>query len=172
MYVLIGIFAIAVIWWLVKEQKRKAKNKAEPIVNELPFPCTITGSVDMSPMEDRVKALAIEAVSKGITITGDYVADYQAQGGEMTLTGNGFRFVFDVNGQIIQSLSHLNLFAVDYPVEGGMFPDGSLGVSVVVGSTKVGVKGQVTNGVFTKGEVRKGQLPHIYGVLNGTVSKT
>jgi hypothetical protein len=132
------------------------------------FSCQITGSVDASPMEDRVKALVIEAASKGITITGDYPTDVRNQGGEMTLLGNGFKFVFDANGQIVKEQSKLNLFLTDYPVEGGMNLDGSLGMAVDVGGAKVGIKGQVVDGKFTNGEVRKGWLPHIYGVLNGT----
>jgi hypothetical protein len=86
----------------------------------------------------------------------------------MTLLGNGFKFVFDANGQIVKEQSKLNLFLTDYPVEGGMNLDGSLGMAVDVGGAKVGIKGQVADGKFINGEVRKGWLPHIYGVLNGT----
>lgn len=135
------------------------------------FPCIIEGSVDAPPMEDRVKALAIEAASKGLTITGDYAADARAQGGEMMLIGSGFKFVFDGAGQIVKSESRLNLFLTDYPVEGGMAPDGSLGMAVDVGGAKVGIKGRVVAGKFVDGEVRKGWLPHIYGVLNGGYRK-
>jgi hypothetical protein len=132
------------------------------------YPCVIEGSVDGSPMGDRVKALAIEAEAKGMKITGDYVADYTAQGGEMHLTGHGFKFTFDSNGQIVANQSYVNLFAVDYPCEGGMTPDGILGMAVDVGGAKVGVKGRVIDGKFVDGEVRKGWMPHIYGVLSGT----
>jgi hypothetical protein len=131
------------------------------------FPCIIEGSVDAPPMQDRVNALAIEAASKGLTITGDYAADARAQCGEMMLIGSGFKFVFDGTGQIVKGESRLNLFLTDYPVEGGMAPDGSLGMAVDVGGAKVGVKGRVVDGKFVDGEVRKGWLPHIYGVLNG-----
>lgn len=144
------------------------KNKTtEPVVSQKFYPCVIEGSVDMSPMADRVSALAIEAASKGITITGDYATDVAAQGGEMTLCGHGFKFTIDANGQIVKDQSHVNLFAVDYLCEGGMGPDGVLGMAVDVGGAKVGVKGRVVNGKFIDGEVRKGWLPHIYGVLNG-----
>lgn len=132
------------------------------------FSCSITGSVDASPMQDRVIALAIEAQAKGIPLTGDYTTDVRNQGGEMTLLGNGFKFVFDANGQIVKDQSKLNLFLTDYPVEGGMNLDGTLGMAVDVGGAKVGIKGQTIGGKFINGEVRKGWLPHIYGVLNGS----
>ena len=132
------------------------------------FSCSIAGSVDAPPMQDQINALAIEAASKGIAITGDYEADKAAQGGGMFLIGNGFKFVFDANGQIVKEQSRLNLFLTDYPVEGGMNLDGTLGMAVDVGGAKVGIKGQATGGKFINGEVRKGWLPHIYGVLNGT----
>lgn len=132
------------------------------------FSCSITGTVDAPPMQDRVLALAIEAQSKGIALTGDYYADAAKQGGEMILIGSSFKFVFDNAGKVIENQSHLNLFLKDYPVDGGMQPDGNLGIAVDVGGAKVGIKGQVLNGKFINGEVRKGWLPHIYGVLNGT----
>jgi hypothetical protein len=123
--------------------------------------------VDAPPIEDRVKALAIEAQSKGITLTGDYATDVRNQGGEMMLIGTQFKFVFDAGCQVDKTQSSLNLFLTDYPVEGGMAPDGSLGMAVDVGGAKVGIKGRVVDGKFVDGEVRKGWLPHIYGVLNG-----
>ena len=139
----------------------------------LPFPCVIDGTVDGSPMADRVKALAVEAVTKGMVITGDYDADVKAQGGEMHLTGHGFKFTIDGTGQIVQGRSHVNLFGENWPCEGGMNPNGTLGISIVVtdkvsgGVAKVGVEGRVVNGVFLDGRARKGLMPHIYGVLNG-----
>ena len=132
------------------------------------FSCSITGTVDAPPQADRELALAIEAQSKGIALTGDYKADAAKQGGEMILIGSSFKFVFDEAGKVIEPQSHLNLFLKDYPVDGGMQPDGNLGMAVDVGGAKVGIKGQVLNGKFINGEVRKGWLPHIYGVLNGT----
>jgi hypothetical protein len=135
------------------------------------YPCVIEGSVDGSPMEDRVKALAIEAEAKGITITGDYVHDYQVHGGEMHLTGHGFKFTIDANGQIVKDESRLNLFAVDYPCQGGMSPDGTLGIAVDVGGAYPSVTGRIVDGKLVGGEVRKGWMPHIYGVLNGTYRK-
>lgn len=132
------------------------------------FSCSITGTVDAPPMQDRVNALAIEAQSKGIALTGDYYADAANQGGEMILIGSSFKFVFDKAGKVVEPQSHLNLFLKDYPVDGGMQPDGNLGMAVDVGGAKVGIKGQVLNGKLINGEVRKGWLPHIYGVLNGT----
>lgn len=131
-------------------------------------PSTIQGTVDAPPMADRVSALAIEAASKGIFITGDYAVDVAKQGGEMMLIGTQFKFVFDAGCQIDKSQSSLNLFLTDYPVEGGMELNGNLGMAVDVGGAKVGIKGRVVNGQFTEGEVRKGWLPHIFGVLNGT----
>jgi hypothetical protein len=130
-------------------------------------PSVIEGTVDAPPIEDRVKALAIEAQSKGITLTGDYATDVRNQGGEMMLIGTQFKFVFDAGCQVDKTQSSLNLFLTDYPVEGGMAPDGSLGMAVDVGGAKVGIKGRVVDGKFVDGEVRKGWLPHIYGVLNG-----
>ena len=165
---------ILVLAWLAYRAKKlgyfdKKDNAAAGVVTAqgLPFPCVIEGSVDAPPMADRVKALAIEAASKNITITGDYAADVAKQGGEMMLIGNGFKFVFDASGQIVKSESRCNLFLTDYPVEGGMAPDGVLGMAVDVGGAKVGVAGRIVNGQFVGGEVRKGWLPHIYGLLNG-----
>lgn len=131
-------------------------------------PSVLVGTVDAPPMADRVNALAIEAQSKGISLTGDYAQDVKNQGGEMMLIGTSFKFVFDPACQIDKSQSHLNLFLTDYPVEGGMELDGNLGMAVDVGGAKVGIKGRVINGQFVEGEVRKGWLPWIYGVLNGT----
>lgn len=149
-----------------------ACGSAEPpvagVVQSLPCPSVIEGSVDAPPMADRVSALAIEAASKGIALTGDYAQDVKNQGGEMMLIGTGFKFVFDAGCQIDKSQSRLNLFLTDYPVEGGMEANGTLGMAVDVGGAKVGIKGRVVNGVFVEGEVRKGWLPHIFGVLRGT----
>lgn len=137
-------------------------------------PSSIVGTVDAPPFPDRAEALRIEAVSKGLTIRGDYAAkpdnyalDVADQGGEMMLIGTQFKFVFDAGCQIDKSQSSLNLFLTDYPVEGGIELNGNLGMAVDVGGAKVGIKGQVVNGQFINGEVRKGWLPHIYGVLNG-----
>lgn len=134
-------------------------------------PSVIEGTVDAPPMADRVSALAIEAQSKGIALTGDYATDVRNQGGEMMLIGTSFKFVFDPTCQIDKSQSHLNLFLTNYPVEGGMELNGNLGMAVDVGGAKVGIKGRVVNGVFVDGEVRKGWLPWIYGVLSGTYRK-
>lgn len=131
-------------------------------------PSVIEGTVDAPPMADRVNALAIEAQSKGIALTGDYSTDVRNQGGEMMLIGTSFKFVFDPTCQIDKSQSHLNLFLTNYPVEGGMEANGNLGMAVDVGGAKVGIKGRVVNGQFVEGEVRKGWLPHIYGILTGT----
>jgi uncharacterized NAD(P)/FAD-binding protein YdhS len=122
-------------------------------------------------MVDRIEALRIEAASKGLTTTGDYAADVRAQGGEMMLIGTQFKFVFDAGCQIDKTQSSLNLFLTDYPVEGGIEQNGVLGMAVDVGGAKVGIKGRVVDGKFIEGEVRKGWLPHIYGVLNGTYTK-
>lgn len=134
-------------------------------------PSIIEGTVDAPPMADRVSALAIEAQSKGIALTGDYPTDVAKQGGEMMLIGTNFMFVFDAGCQIDKSQSRLNLFLTDYPVEGGMEANGTLGMAVDVGGAKVAIKGRVVNGQFIEGEVRKGWLPHIYGILNGGYRK-
>ena len=139
----------------------------------LPFPCVIEGTVDAPPMADRIKALAFEAETKGITITGDYDADVKAQGGEMMLIGYSFKFLFDATGQIVGAGSHANLFGTNYPVQGGMNPDGTLGMDIVVDSARVQVQGRVVNGALINGKAVKtwlfkaGHPPHIYGVLNG-----
>lgn len=143
---------------------------APPAVATL-CPSVIEGTVDAPPMADRVEALRIEAASKGIAITGNYAVDVAAQGGEMMLIGTGFKFVFDAGCQIDKTQSSLNLFLTDYPVEGGINPDGTLGMAVDVGGAKVGIKGRVVNSQFVEGEVRKGWLPHIYGVLNGRYAR-
>lgn len=175
---IIGIFiGIVVVYCLYRGHKLGKfdkfldKEEKQPESYSAFYPCVIEGSIDGSPIEDRVKALAIEAVSKGITITGDYVADYHAQDGEMHLTGHGFKFTIDNVGQIVRGDSRLNLFAVDYPCQGGMFPDGTLGISVDVGGALVSVKGRIVDGKFVEGEVRKGWAPHIYGLLSGTYRK-
>lgn len=172
-FLIIVLVVVGLAWEPVRRALKKPKEATPESAKDLglPYPCVIEGSVDMSPMADRVSALAIEAASKGITITGDYAADVAAQGGEMTLCGHGFKFTIDANGQIVRDQSHVNLFAVDYPCEGGMNPDGTLGISVDVGGAKVGVKGRVVDGKFIEGEVRKGWLPHIWGALNGTYRK-
>lgn len=169
---------VAVAGYFIVKSNKKEKAEAGVVLDQgLPFPCVIEGSVDGSPMADRVKALAIEAQAKGMVITGDYVADYTAQGGEMHLTGHGFKFTIDATGQIVQGQSHVNLFGENYPCEGGMEPTGVLGISIVVtdkvtgGVAKVGVEGRVVNGIFLDGRARKGVMPHIYGVLNGTYRK-
>ena len=69
------------------------------------------------------------------------------------------------------------MFLKNWPCEGGMNPDGTLGVDVVVDTARVQVQGKVVNGQFVNGKVVKtwlfveGQPPHIYGVLNGTYRK-
>lgn len=136
------------------------------------YPCVIEGNVSASPKEARVKALAIEAQTKGIVITGDYDKDVAAQGGEMTLLGTSFKLVVDSQGQIVASQSHLNLFLTDYPVQGGIKPDGTLAMAVNVGGAYPDITGRIVNGKLVDGLVTKGWLPHIYGVLNGTWTKT
>ena len=161
---------VVIVFFVIKSNK---KQKAEAGVvldqsaaNGLPFPCVIEGTIDMSPLEDRKKALAIEAVGKGITITGDYDKDVAAQGGEMTLVG-AFKFTLDANGQQVPAASFINLFGVEYPVSGGMRPDGVLGMTGEIGGARVGIEGYVKGGIYHHGKVVKGWLPHIYGVLNG-----
>ena len=171
------IFAavVAVVIYFIRKNDKKESAAAGVVLDQgLPFPCVIEGTVDGSPMADRIKALEIEANTKLITLTGDYAVDYKAQGGEMHLTGDGFKFTIGSDGQIVQGQSHVNIFAEDYPCEGGMNPDGSLGISVVVTDkvtgdvAKLGVSGSVANGKLVNGKLSKGQLPHIYSVLSGT----
>ena len=165
-------FAFVFIFILYRANKlgyfdKKDHADAAVVVDQgLPFPCVIEGSIDMSSLEDRKKALAIEAVGKGITITGDYAKDVAAQGGEMTLVG-AFKFTLDASGQQVPTQSFINLFGVEYPVSGGMRPDGVLGMTGEIGGARVGIEGFVKDGIFHKGKVVKGWLPHIYGVLNG-----
>lgn len=168
---IIGCVVLGAGWYFYKENKKESKEQAPVLSNAMPFPCVIEGTLDASPMEDRVKALAIEAQSKGITITGDYAADVAAQGGEMTLLGYSFKFEFDKNGQIVPSTSHCNMFGVNYPVQGGMNPDGSLGMDIVVDTARVQVQGKVEDGKFVNGKAVKSWLPHIYGLLSGTYRK-
>ena len=167
---IIGCVIAAAGYYFYRENK-KDKVSPSPSVNALPFPCVIEGTLGYSPMEDRVKALAIEAQSKGIVITGDYAVDVAAQGGEMTLAGSNFRFEFDKIGQIISSVSHCNLFDVNYPVEGGMEVNGTLGMDIIVESARVQIQGKVVNAKFVNGKAVKSWLPHIYGILNGKYTK-
>ena len=176
---IIFLAIVAAAIYLIVKSSKKEKTEANVVLDQgLPYPCVIEGSVDGSPMANRIEALAIEAAAKGMVITGDYVADYQAQGGEMHLTGSGFKFTIDGTGQIVQGQSHVNLFAEDWPCEGGMNPDGTLGISIVVadkktgGVAKVGVEGRVVSGKFIDGKARKGVMPHIWGALNGTYRRT
>ena len=161
---------IAVIVFLVKENRRKAKNNEAPATQAGGFyPCVITGNIGASPKDVRVEALRIEAASKGIAITGNYDADVAAQGGEMTLLGTSFKFTVDAAGQVVPSESHLNLFLVDYPVQGGMTPDGKLAMAVNVDGVYPAITGRIVNGQLVDGRVTKGWLPHIWGVLDNAV---
>lgn len=177
-FVIFLIVAAGIVYLVVKSNKKEKADAGVVLDQGLPYPCVIEGTIDAPPMNDRIKALAIEAQSKGLTIRGNYdtnpgnyALDVADQGGEMMLIGTGFKFVFDAAGQIDKTQSRLNLFLTDYPCEGGMNPDGSLGMAVDCGGAKVGVKGRVVGGKFVDGEIRKGWLPHIYGVLNGSYRK-
>ena len=172
--IFLAIVGVA-IFFIVKSNK---KEKAEAGVvldqgatNGLPFPCVIEGSIVMSPMEDRVKALAIEAASKGIVITGDYQADVAKQGGEMTLVG-AFKFTIDATGQRVDAQSFVNLFGVGYPITGGVEANGSLGIAGAGGAGGTSITGSVAGGQLVNGRIHKGLMPHIYGVLNGTYRRT
>ena len=176
-FIVLLLVAVAVVYFVVKSNK-KEKAEAGVVTDQgLPFPCVIEGSIDAPPMADRIKALAFEAETKGITITGEYAVDVAKQGGEMMLIGYSFKFVFDATGQIVGADSHANLFGTNYPVQGGMNPDGTLGMDVVVESARVQVQGRVVNGAFINGKAVKtwlfkaGHPPHIYGILNGTYRK-
>lgn len=178
-YLIIAVILVAIAWEPVRRYRKKQKGASiEPAKDTgLPFPCVIEGKIDAPPMADRVSALAKEAATKEIVITGDYAKDVAKQGGEMMIVGESFKFVFDATGQVDKSQSHANLFRVNYPVAGGMEANGTLGMDVVVDTARVQVQGKVTNGQFTNGKVVKtwlfveGQPPHIYGILNGTYRK-
>ena len=132
-------------------------------------PSVMVDSIDMSPYEDRVKALAIEAQSKGITITGDYAADVAAQGGEMTLVG-AVRVEVDSNCQVVSAGSWMSLFNADrYPITGGIDPQGNLGMDANFGGAIVNIRGQIVDGKVTNGKALKSWLPHIYGVFDPAV---
>ena len=169
--IIVGCVIAAVGAYFYKQNKKNKKEQTTVVSNSMPFPCVIEGSVDAPPMVDRVKALAIEAQTKGIVITGDYVADYQQQGGEMMLTGYGFKFVLDKNGQFEPAETYCNIFGVSYSCSGGMNPDGTLGADVVVGAARVQIQGAVVNGKFVNGKIVKSWLPHIFGVLSGVYHK-
>jgi hypothetical protein len=170
---------LVVVAWLAHRAKKlgyfdKKDDAGAGVVLDqgLPFPCVIEGSIDAPPMADQLRALDIEAASKGITITGDYEADKAAQGGGMFLLGYTFKFTFDAAGQVVLSDSHANLFGVNYPVSGGMEATGVLGMDIVVDTARVQIQGKVVNGKFVDGKAVKSWLPHIYGVLHGTYRKS
>jgi len=171
MEIFIVLILIAVVAVVISKKSKGGESTPAAQTQTAFFPCVIEGSVDAPPMEDRVKALAIEAQSKGITITGNYEADVKAQGGEMMLVGYGFKFVVDASGQIVADQSRCNIFGVDYPCNGGITNEGVLGIGVNVGGAIVSVTGRIVNGKLVDGRLIKGWLPHIYGVLNGTWSK-
>lgn len=132
-----------------------------------PCPSVIEGTIDAPPMADRVTALAIEAKSKGLTLTGDYTTDYSAQGGEMILLGS-YRFQFDEKCGVAGD-SWMKLFNDDkYPITGGMAGDGTLGMDANFGGAIVNIRGRVVDGKLQDGRAIKSWLPHIYGILNGT----
>lgn len=176
-FIIFLLIVVGVAYFVVKSNKKEKAEAGVVLDQGLPYPCVIEGTIDAPPMADRVRALAAEAATKGIAITGDYQADVAKQGGEMMLIGYSFKFVFDAAGQVDKAASHANLFGVNYPVEGGMEANGTLGMDVVVDSARVQVQGKVVNGQFVNGKVVKtwlfveGQPPHIYGVLNGTYRK-
>jgi len=162
--IIIVVLFLAVAAYLYKDSK---KSKA-PAPTAKPFPCVIEGSIDAPPMDERVKALAIEAQSKGITITGDYAKDVAAQGGEMYLAGS-FRFDFDDNGNV-RGDSWMKIFSdVKYPITGSMAADGTLGMDCSVEGAIINIRGRVIDGKLTNGRMFKSWLPHIGGVLNGVI---
>lgn len=163
------ILALAVAFAIYCYRKSNKDDAAAGVVVDqgLPFPCVIEGSIDMSPMHDRVTALAIEAAKKGITITGNYADDVRAQGGEMTLVG-AFKFTIDATGQRIDAESFVNLFGVEYPITGGVEPTGIIGIGGAGGAGGTSVVGKIVDGKLVSGRIFKGLMPHIYGLLNGT----
>jgi hypothetical protein len=170
-WVFIAAIVIAFIAYRAKKLgyfDKKDNAEAGVVVDQgMPFPCVLEGSIDMSPMPDRVKALAIEAVKKGITITGDYAADVAAQGGEMTLVG-AFKFTIDATGQRVDAESFVNLFGVEYPITGGVEASGMIGIGGAGGAGGTSVVGQIVGGKIVDGKIFKGLMPHIWGKLNGT----
>lgn len=161
--IIIILAVIAIAFFIYKESK---KGKPNAPVASL-FPCVIEGTIDAPPMADRVTALAIEAASKSIPITGDYAKDVAAQGGEMMLLGS-YRFQFDDKGGVVGD-SWMKLFNDDkYPITGGMAGDGTLGMDANFGGAIVNIRGRVVDGKLQGGRAYKSWLPHIGGILNGT----
>lgn len=166
------ILALAVAVAIYFYRKSNKDDAAAGVVVDqgLPFPCVIEGSIDMSPMLDRVKALTLEAAKKGITMTGDYATDVAAQGGEMTLVG-AFKFTIDATGQRVDAESFVNLFGVEYPITGGVESTGMLGIGGAGGAGGTSVVGQIVGGKLVNGKISKGLMPHIFGVLDGAYRK-
>ena len=166
MTIIIILAVIAVAFFLYKESKKDKKgDMGIPIAAY--FPCVIEGTIDAPPMADRVTALAIEAQSKGITITGDYATDVAKQGGEMMLLGS-YRFQLDDKGGVTGD-SWMKLFNDDkYPITGGMAGDGTLGMDANFGGAIVNIRGRVVDGKLQGGRAYKSWLPHIGGILKGT----
>lgn len=170
-FIIFVLLVLAAGYFIVKSNKAEKAEAGVVLDQGLPYPCVIEGSIDMSPMEARVEALAIEAASKGIVITGDYQADVAKQGGEMTLVG-AFKFTIDATGQRVDAQSFVNLFGVEYPVTGGVESSGKLGIAGAGGAGGTSITGSVAGGQLVNGRIHKGLMPHIYGVLNGTYRRT
>lgn len=169
-FLLFLIVAGVIVYLIVKSNKVEKAEAGVVLDQGLPYPCVVEGSIDMSPMEARVEALAIEAKAKGIVITGDYAADVAKQGGEMTLVG-AFKFTIDATGQRVDAQSFVNLFGVEYPVTGGVESSGKLGIAGAGGAGGTSITGSVAGGQLVNGRIHKGLMPHIYGVLNGGYRK-
>ena len=170
-FIVFLLIVVAVGYFVVKSNKKEKAEAGVVLDHGLPYPCVLEGSIDMSPMEDRKKALAIEAIGKGITITGDYAADVAAQGGEMTLVG-AFKFTIDATGQRVDSQSFVNLFGKEYPITGGIEPSGKIGIGGAGGAGGTSITGSVAGSQLVNGRIHKGLMPHIYGVMNGTYRRT
>jgi len=164
---LIGLFLIVIAIAL------SACSSDEPAAVVQPScPVVIEASLGASPYEDRVKALAIEAESKGIQITGDYATDVRNQGGEMTLLGYNTTLTFDSSCRIVLANSHGNLFGVDYPIREGGFiePDGKFkDLYINVEGALVTITGQLTGDKVVGSEAHKSWLWHIFGVYENIV---
>lgn len=161
------VLAVLVVGYLVNENRKSKKAPAQ--VSKPLFPCVIEGTIDHPPYEDKLKALQIEAASKGLTMTGDYRTDYLAQGGEMALAGN-FKIILNANSSVVNEGSHFNLFgSIANEITGGADGNGVLGMDASFKGAIINIRGKISNGKLENGKAIKSWLPHIYGIMNANV---
>ena len=162
-FIFLGVLLVA--GYLYKQNK---KTEAPAVVKAL-YPCVIEGTIDHSPYADKLKALQIEAASKGLTMTGDYTTDYLAQGGEMTLAGN-FKIILDEKGNVVNNGSHFNLFgSLANEITGAADANGVLGMDANFGGAIINIRGRIVGSTLVDGKAIKSWLPHIWGIMNGNV---